>query len=173
MTIPIQPTPASTGPRDKRGDVAPKYLVCVDQHEESMAALKFACLRAITRGAIVELIHVLPPADFQTLGSIAERMSEERRQVGEQLLNHLSDESQKLYGITPGLILREGSAGDEILKTLNEATDVSVLVVGTAQHMRGRGRLASWLAGQLGQKLFIPLLMVPGNLTDDQLRALM
>ncbi len=32
--------------------------------------------------------------------------------------------------------------------------------------------LAAWLAGQLGHKLFIPLLMVPGNLTDHQLQSL-
>ncbi len=151
----------------------PKFLVCVDAHEESVAALKFACLKAITRGAIVDIIHILPPADFQTLGIIADRMTEERRAEGELLLRRLSDEAQKLYGITPGLILRQGSAGDEILRTLGELTDISVLIVGTAQHMRGRGQLAAWLAQQLGQKLFIPLLMVPGNLTDDQLRALM
>ena len=32
--------------------------------------------------------------------------------------------------------------------------------------------LASWLAGQLGGKLLTPLLMVPGNLTDEQLQQL-
>lgn len=151
----------------------PKFLVCVDQHEESVAALKFACLKAITRGAIVEIIHILPPADFQTLGMIADRMNEERRTEGEILLKRLSEEVQQQYGIIPGLILREGSAGDELLKVLAEMQDVSVLIVGTAHHMKGRGKLAAWLAGQLGQKLFIPLLMVPGNLTEDQIRVLM
>lgn len=151
----------------------PKFLVCVDQHEESVAALKFACLKAATRGAIVDIVHILPPADFQTLGIIADRMNEERRTDGETLLKRLSAEAQQLYGITPGLILREGSTGDELLKVLTEMKDVSVLIVGTAHHMKGRGKLASWLAGQLGQKLFIPLLMVPGNLTDEQIQVLM
>lgn len=151
----------------------PKFLVCVDQHEESVAALKFACMKSLTRGAIVDIIHILPPADFQTLGMIADRMNEERRAAGEALLRKLSDEVQQQYGITPGLILREGAAGDELLKIMTEMPDVSVLIVGTAQHMKGRGKLAAWLAGQLGQKLFIPLLMVPGNLTDEQIRALM
>jgi hypothetical protein len=151
----------------------PKFLVCVDQHEESVAALKFACLKAITRGAIVDVVHILPPADFQTLGMIADRMNEERRVEGERLLKRLAEEAQQQYGITPGLILREGSAGDELLKVLAEMKDVSVLIVGTAHHMKGRGKLAAWLAGQLGQKLFIPLLMVPGNLSEDQIRVLM
>lgn len=151
----------------------PKFLVCVDANEESLAALKFACLKAVTRGAVVELMHVLPPTDFQTLGMIADRMTEERKAEGEKLLRSLSDKAQQLYGISPNLILREGAAGDEILKAMEEIKDVSVLIVGTATHMRGRGKLAAWLAQQLGQKLFIPLLMVPGNLTDEQLQALM
>lgn len=171
--MPMELIDQNTGPRDKRGDTPPKFLVCVDQHAESVAALKFACMRAITRGAIVEILHVLPPADFQTLGAIADRMSEDRRAEGEKLLNRLCDEARRLYGVTPRLLLREGSTGDEILKVLSELGDVSVLLIGTATHMRGRGKLAAWLASQLGQKLFIPLLMVPGNLTDEQLQALM
>ncbi len=151
----------------------PKYLVCVDQHDESRAALKFACLRGVTRGVIVDIIHVIPPADFQTLGAIAERMSEERRQEGENILSQHANIAKSLYDITPGLILKEGSAGDEILKAIEEMGDVSVIVIGTAHHSKGRGKLAAWLAQQLGQKLFIPLLMVPGNLSDEQLQSLM
>lgn len=151
----------------------PKYLVCVDQHEESRSALKFACLRGVTRGAIVDIIHVIPPADFQTLGAIADRMSEERQQEGKAILQQHATIAQVNYGITPSLILRDGSAGDEILRTVEELGDVSVIVIGTAHHTKGRGKLAAWLAQQLGQKLFIPLLMVPGNLTDEQLQSLM
>lgn len=152
---------------------SPKFLVCVDQHEESVAALKFACMKAITSAATVDIIHVLPPADFQTLGAVADRISEERRSEGEGLLKKLSEEVEQLYGVSPGLILREGSTGDEILKTISELSNISVLIVGTAHHMRGRGKLGAWLAQQLGQKLFIPLLMVPGNLTEEQIQALM
>lgn len=165
--------PNNSGPRDARGATPPRFLVCVDQHAESVAALKFACLRAKTRGAIVDLVHVLPPADFQTLGMIADRMSEERRSEGEKLLNRLKNEAEQLYGISPGTLLREGGVGDELLRTATDAGNISIIIIGTAQHTKGRGKLASWLAQQLGQKLFIPLLMVPGNLTDEQIQALM
>jgi nucleotide-binding universal stress UspA family protein len=151
----------------------PKFLVCVDGHDESMAALKFACLKAKTRGAIVDIIHVMPPADFQTLGIVADRMNEERREAGEKLLRRLRSEAEQRYGVSPDIVLREGNTGDELLAFLNEIDDISVLIVGSAHHMKGRGKLAGWLAGQLGQKLFVPLVMVPGNLTDEQLEGLM
>jgi len=81
----------------------PKFLVCVDQHEESRSALKFACLRGVTRGTIVDIIHVIAPADFQTLGMIADRMQEERRQEGENILKLHADIAKSVYNITPSL----------------------------------------------------------------------
>ena len=156
-----------TNPKEK-----PKFLVCVDAHDESIAAMKFACLKAANRGAEVELIHIIAPVDFQTLGIIADRMSEERKKEGEALLQRMEREALTHYGITPTLTLKQGSAGEELLKTIEEKNDFSILIIGTALHTKGRGKLAAWLAQQLGQRLFIPLVMVPGNLTEEQLEAL-
>jgi len=149
-----------------------KYMVCVDNHEESRVALRLACMKAVARGSRVGMLHVVPPADFQTLGAIADRMREERRREGEQLLAALADEAMANFGIRPHLLLREGSAGDEVLAAALEDPEISMLVIGIAQQGSGRGTLASWLAGQLGHKLLVPLLMVPGNLTDQQLQTL-
>ncbi len=149
-----------------------KYLVCIDSREESKVALRLACMKANARGSSVDMLHIITPADFQTLGAIADRMREERKNEGQQLLNTLAEEAFATYGIRPRPILREGSTGDEILATALEDPDVSMIVIGIAQQGAGRGKLAAWLAGQLGSKLFIPLLMVPGNLTDQQLQTL-
>jgi len=150
---------------------APKYLVCVDGREESRAALRLGCLKAKARNGTVDILHVIAPADFQTLGAIADRMREERKKEGELLLKNLSDEATLAYGITPTPILHEGPTGDEIIAAALADHDVIMVVIGIAQGS-GRGTLATWLAGQLGSKLFIPLLMVPGNLTDQQLQSL-
>ena len=148
-----------------------KYLVCVDKREESRIALRLACMKARARGSSVDLLHVITPADFQTLGVIADRMREERRGEGEQLLKSLSEEANH-YDIVPSLLLREGPVGDEILAVTQGDPDINIIVIGVAHHSAGRGKLAAWLAGQLSSKLFVPVLMVPGNLTDQQLEAL-
>ena len=57
---------------------APKYLVPVCDSEESRFALKLACLKAQRHHGLVDMLHVIEPADFQTLSTIAERMQEER-----------------------------------------------------------------------------------------------
>lgn len=150
----------------------PKYLVCVDNREECRAALKLVCMKALARQGQVDMLHVTPPADFQTLGAVADRMREERRQEGETLLKMLADEAHAMYGVRPTPILREGAIGDEIIATALADANIIMVVIGIAHNHSSRGTLASWLAGQLGNKFPIPLLMVPGTLTDQQLSNL-
>lgn len=149
-----------------------KYLVCVDHRPESWAALRLACMKAQVRGGTVDVLHIIAPADFQTLGAVADRMREERRQEGEQLLSKLSNDAATLYGVAPHTILREGATGDEILEVATANPDIIMVVIGIAHQHASRGSLAAWLAGQIGGKLLTPLLMVPGNLTDQQLQSL-
>jgi nucleotide-binding universal stress UspA family protein len=150
-----------------------KYLVCVDHREEARTAMRLACMKAKPRGGRIDLLHIIPPADFQTLGAIADRMKEERQNEGESLLLKLCTEANEQFGVMPTPILREGPAGDEILAaTLADPEIIMVFLGIAAQGSGGRGKLASWLAGQVGGKLLTPLLMVPGNLTDQQLQNL-
>ncbi len=162
----------NTSPATEKMIKAPKYLVCVDARAESRVALKLACMKARERKGMVDILHVVSPADFQTLGSVAERMREERRQEGEALLKQLADEASAEHGVTPGMILREGITGDEILAAAMDDHDVIMLVVGISLQSNSRGKLMAWLVGQLGHKLLTPILMVPGNLTDQQLSSL-
>lgn len=149
-----------------------KFLVCVDESPESLAALHFACIKAKKRGGLVDVLHVLPPADFQTLFSIADKMQEERRQEAENLLQKLADEAHKLTGITISILLREGPVGDEVIAAALEDYDANMLVLGVAPKAANRGKLIAWLASQMGDKLLIPMMLVPGNLTEQQMEEL-
>lgn len=165
-------TPNTENDAPKRGMKASKFLVCVDTKDESKIALRLACQKANARGSEVCMLHVISPADFQTLGSVADRMREERRQEGLQLLSDLAEEAYATYGIRPATSLREGAVGEEIIAAALEDPDVNIIALGIAEEASGRGKLTAWLASQLGSKLYVPLMMIPGNLTDQQLHAL-
>ncbi len=145
-----------------------KFLVCVDGREESRKALTLACLQAKRRNGVVDILHVMPPADFQTLGAIADRMRAERREEAEMLLKILAEEVNKTTGITPSFVLREGEIAEEIVAAVTEDPEV----IAVAQPSATRGKLIAWLASQLGNKLLVPLMLVPGNLTDQQLEEI-
>lgn len=149
-----------------------KFLVCVNKSEESLVALRFACIKAKKRGGLVDIVHVMEPADIQPLFGVADRMREERRDEAEALMKRMAGMAYEISGIAVGLVLREGQIGDEIIAAAIEDNDANILVLGVAPQSSNRGKLISWLAGHLGDQLLIPLLLVPGNLTDQQIDQL-
>ncbi len=148
------------------------FLVVVDNSEELHVALRFASLRAKKTGGRVALLYVVEPADFQHWMAVEDLMREEGRQEAEAVLQKYSAEVQEWSGKTPVFYLREGKLRDELLKLIDEDQSISVLVLGAATGTEGPGPLISSLAGKMTSDLRIPLTIVPGYLTDEQLESL-
>lgn len=165
LTTPWPPAPATAPERFK-------FLVCVDGSPQSHAALRFAALRARNVGGLLALLHVIEPAECLGWMSIDDAMEQESRAEAELLLHGLAGEVQRLTGLIPELHIRQGQIGEEILASIAEDGDIHALVVGAAPPAVRRGRLISWLAGELAGTLDIPLLVVPGNLTTERIDRL-
>jgi len=155
------PAPADTSDR--------VFLVVVDETEEMKVALRFACQRARRTGGRVALLYVIEPADFQHWMAVEDLMREEARSEGEQLLQRLAAQVNELVGTIPVLYVREGKVRDELFKLLDEEPLISILVLGANTGSRGPGPLVSALTGNMIGKLRIPVTIVPGNLTDDEI----
>lgn len=142
------------------------FLLVVDETAELRVALRFACLRAKATGGRVAMLYVTEPADSEWLG-VSKIMREERRTEAEHRLQELSARVQELSGEMPILYVREGSVRDELLKLLDEEPSVSILVLGADTGPRGPGPLVSALAGKYAGRLRVPLTIVPGSLSDE------
>ncbi len=149
-----------------------KYLVYVDGSESSQVALNFACKKAERSGGVVEILHIIPPADMQNLFGVAEKMREERWQEGEVLVKSMVDSATKYAGIIPAVQIREGRVREEIINATLRDNTVSMLVIGTSTESAERVELINWLTGKLGDRLLVPMMIVPGNLTDLQIDEL-
>lgn len=148
------------------------FLVVVDASAEMKVALRFACRRAHNTGGRVALLYVMEPADFQHWMAVEEKMREERREEAERVLHDLSAEVNAITGQMPILYVREGKASDQIFELIQEEPDISILVLGAGTGKKGPGPLVSSLAGKLSGKFPIPITVVPGNLTEDQIDLL-
>jgi len=148
------------------------FLVVVDDTTEWRAALRFACRRAQQTGGRVALLHVVEPTDVQHWMTVEEVMREEQRQEAEQLLQRIAKEVNQLAGSLPVLYLREGVLRDELLTLIDEEPTISILVLGANPGSEGPGPLIQHLTGKRMGQLRIPVTIVPGNLTDDQIDAL-
>ncbi|MFA7428923.1 MAG: universal stress protein [Rhodospirillaceae bacterium] len=148
------------------------FLVVVDQSEEMRAALRFACKRARNTGGQVALLHVIEPAEFQHFATIGKIMSEEARAESEELLQRLAAEVNRCSEHVPILYVREGKPDEDLIKLVDEEPSISILVLAAGTGPDGPGPLVSGLSGKLGKALRIPVTVVPGELTDDQIDVL-
>lgn len=147
------------------------FLVVVDESEEMKIALRFACLRAKSTGGRVALFRAIEPVDFQHWMGVGELMRQEKREEAENLLSRLSDEVMTISEKIPVIYIREGAPRDELLALLEEEPGISILVLAAGTGKEGPGPLISYLAGKGATRLKIPMTIVPGNLSPEQIDA--
>ena len=151
---------------------ARQFLVVVDDTPECRKALRFAWRRAQRTGAGVTLLRVIDPVDFQHWLAVEERMREEAHEEAEALLKKLAGEVQQQSKILPELVVSEGPIRDVVIKLIDEDRTVRILVLGAGSGSDGPGPLVSQMAGKMSGALRVPVTVVPGNLSDDQLDLL-
>ncbi|HZF77199.1 MAG TPA: universal stress protein [Acetobacteraceae bacterium] len=146
------------------------FLVVVDDSPERRVALRYACLRVRKSGGRVALLRVIEPEGQVEWAGVGAMLAEERREEAERLLSALAAEVNEMTGGMPILLIREGDAREELLSLLEEDPRISILVLASAQGGSGPGPLISALvAGRHAQRLTVPLTIVPGGASDDEL----
>lgn len=148
------------------------FLVVVDETEEMTVALHYAARRARTTGGKVALLHVIPPSELQHWGAIEELMKQEQREEAEQLMQRLAKEVVDIAGSMPMLYIRDGQASEQLMKLIQEEPSISILVLAAGTGRGGPGPLISFVVGQMSGNLRIPVTVVPGYLSDEQLDAI-
>ncbi len=150
-----------------------RFLVCVDDTEHARVALKLACTKAKRLGGSISILHITDTSDMQNFLLAPSKIRNEKEGEGNAVLQKIAKEAFEYSGIHVTSILKSGVVGEKIVEAVEEDIDCSMLVVGAAPDAGGKTkRLIPWLTSQLGNKLLIPILIVPGNLTDQQIEAL-
>ena len=147
------------------------FLVVVDELEELQTALHYAARRAAHTGGRLALLYVIEPSELQHWISIEQLAREEQREEAEQLLQRLCEEIAPIAGAMPIVFIREGRRRDELLALIAEEPSISILVLAAGTGPEGPGPLISYLTGKPAARLRIPITIVPGGLTPEQLDA--
>jgi nucleotide-binding universal stress UspA family protein len=155
-------------------DAAPSrvFLVVVDETPEHRLAVHYAARRAAHTGGRLAMLYVTEPAELQHFQAIEELAREERREAAEQLIQQLCDEIAPIAGSMPMVYIREGRARDELLKLINEEPMISILVLAAGTGPEGPGPLISYVTGKPAARMRIPITIVPGGLSLDQVDLL-
>jgi nucleotide-binding universal stress UspA family protein len=166
---PTSPTDAPAQP----GAATPGlFLVVVDNTPEMRVALRWASRRARRTGGHVGLLRVIRAADYQHWAAIGNLMQVEAREEAEQLLQEYAAEVTSLHGAMPVLYIKEGDTKSALIELIEEDTDIRVLVLAASTGGRGPGPLISFLMKKVIGRLRIPVTIVPGGLSDEQIDEL-
>jgi len=148
------------------------FLVVVDETAEHRVAVHYAARRAAHTGGRLALLRVVEPVEVQHWISVQELAQEERREAAEQLLQQLCEEVAPVAGTMPVVYIREGRVQDELIALINEDPSISILVLAAGTGQAGPGPLIAYLTGKQAARLRIPITIVPGGLSLEQIDAL-
>lgn len=148
------------------------FLVVVDETEEMRNALRYACRRARHTSGRVALLYVVETADFQHWLGVGRVMEEEARAQAEQRMQVLATEVFAQIGSMPVIHIREGQRADQLVALLQEDPTISLLIMATASGASNPGPLVTFLLGHLGRRVRIPVTLVPGELSVEEIDAL-
>ncbi|HWY62596.1 MAG TPA: universal stress protein [Rhizomicrobium sp.] len=146
-----------------------KFLVVIDKTPECQVALRFATRRAQHTGGRVTLMCAAKPGEFQQWRGVEEIMKDEAHAEAEALLHAAAKVVNDLSGILPELVISYGAVNECLAKLLKEDKDISILVLASGAGKEGPGPLVARFASAVQA---IPVTIVPGTFTEEQIDAL-
>ena len=121
------------------------------------------------------MLYVIEPGEFQHWAGVRQVQLEEETTKAKALFR-LFRRKLSLAGfenIETEEVIREGRQAEEIIKLIGDDEDIALLVLGASVDTKGPGPLvASFAAGRTAGGFPVPVTVVPGQLSLDEIKAL-
>jgi len=148
-----------------------KFLTVIDGTPECERAVHYAGRRAKNSNGGLVLLYVIPDGDFQQWLGVEEIMRAEARDEAEAAMARAAQTVRETIGIDPEIVIREGTAAEQILAFIEEDSDIAILVLAAGSNKEGPGPLVSLIAGR-SAAFPIPVTVLPDSLTNEEIDAL-
>ena len=148
------------------------FLVVADDSKELHQALYYAARRAATAGGEIALFRCIEPIEGQLWGGVTEIMEAETEKASKTLLKNLSDYCEKLGAPKPRTFVKKGIIHEELFNLINTEKSIRVLVLGVSTEHGNPGPLINYIINKGSNQCRVPITIVPGNLSDEQIDAL-
>jgi nucleotide-binding universal stress UspA family protein len=150
----------------------PKCLVIVDDTAEWDRAVYYASRWAMRAGGGVVMLRIIETEDQnqQWLG-VADIMRAEALEEADVALDRAAGRVNGIAALTPERVIREGDPIEQILDVIDKDADIAMLVLAANPGPEGPGPIITMTAGVVGS-FPIPVTIVPGDLSDEDIDAL-
>ncbi|MBX9881706.1 MAG: universal stress protein [Sphingomonas sp.] len=147
------------------------YLVVIDDTPEASVALRFAAHRAVKTGGGAEIVALLPAADLMPWGGVQATIEEEARVHAEGLVQAAAGTLIAESGLKPHIAVARGDARKVIRDQVAANPNIAALVLAAAASGTP-GPLIAYFAGSEAGTLSVPIMIVPGGLTPEEIDRL-
>ena len=147
-----------------------KCLILLHDTPEMLNAMRYAAIRAFKTGGAVEMLAIVSPEEFQPFMGVADVMRAEAREKIEAHFQVFKSRMEKREGITPTLAIREGDKIEEVIAHVKSDPEIGVLVLGAGTG-KEPGPLVTALTGRRIIEMHIPITIVPGAMTTEEIIA--
>ncbi len=148
-----------------------KFLIILDDTPEMLNAMRYAAIRASKTGGAVEMLAIINPQEFQHFMGVADVMRAEAREKIEAHFQVFKDRMERREGVTPTLAIREGDKIEAIIAHTSADPEIGVIVLGAGADSDGPGPLVAALTGRRMSEMGVPITIVPGSMTKEQIIA--
>ena len=150
----------------------PKYLIVIDGSEECDRAIYFAAKRCARISAGLAMLAVIDVEGFDQWLGVGDVMKQEAHDAADKVLQSAAERCRAISGLEAERVIGSGNKADAIKTLINEDRDIIFLVLAASAGSEGPGPLVSMLAGRASGTFPVPVVIVPGDLTDEQIDAL-
>ena len=135
--------------------------------------MTFAAHRIKHSSGSVILMAVIEPGEFQHWLGVEKIMRAEAKEEAERLLDI---RRRRISQIDPGIkvqtVVREGRRAEEVEKLIEEDRDIAILILAAGTSKEGPGPLVTAFTQRGANFLRIPVSIVPGSLSDEEIATL-
>ncbi len=150
----------------------PTIVVCLDTSSNSNIVLLYACQIAKKSCFAVQILAVMD-APAKGLLFASKMMEKDKRIQTERKLKKIIEVASKETGIIPAISIREGDVVREIAAEIKSIPEAVMLILGKSYSHQSDNNVLPKLSSQIGNKIKVPVLIVPENLNEKDLFTLM
>jgi len=149
-----------------------KFLVVVDNSKELKNAIHFAAQRAKNTKGSLSMLYVIDHAINAQWSKVEHLIEQEETSEAKKICRSWAQKIKENFGIETEIILKLGKRDDEIIKVLTEDSDIRFLVLATSEEGENPGPIIKSLLSSKMKDLSIPVVLVPGSMSEKDIDSI-
>ena len=143
----------------------PLIILCIDTNNLSKNIIKYSFNQAKKMNCNISLLTIIESSNKNLIFGANALRNQQRNQI-EKDLKKIVDEMNE-EDIIPIISIREGEILKEIIAEIQENKNCKKLLLSKSRNIKSDNSLLPRLVNQIGNKIKIPISIIPECLTDD------